>query len=240
MWRMLGVLALLTGCATIRAPEAVLAPDWPGVLAARVDRDGRVDFAGIAANPAPIEAVVRSIARDGPAAQPTRAGQLAAHANAYNALAMYGVVRDGIPQRLDLLDRLYFFKLTRFVIGGRPVSLYDYENDVIRPLGEARIHFALNCMAVSCPRLPRQPFTAAALDAELDRAAQLFFSEPRNLTVDDASRTVFFSAILDFYTEDFLKTAPSLIAYANRYRTPPIPPDYNVRFFQYDWTINRQ
>ena len=25
--------------------------------------------------------------------------------------------------------------------------LYDYENEVIRPIGEVRVHFALNCMA---------------------------------------------------------------------------------------------
>jgi len=205
-----------------------------------VDGSGRVDFAGIAADPAPLEAVVRAIGTNDPAAEPTRAGQLASHINAYNALAMYGVVRDGIPRRLSLLDRVRFFKLTRFIVGGRPISLYDYENDVIRPIGEERVHFALNCMAVSCPRLPARPFSAPDLDAELDRAARLFFSEPRHITVDDANRTVFFSAILDFYTGDFRAKAPSLIAYANRYHAPPIPADYRTRFFSYDWTINAQ
>ena len=39
------------------------------------------------------------------------------------------------------------------------MSLYTLENDVIRPLGDERVHFALNCMVVSCPRLPRVAFT---------------------------------------------------------------------------------
>ena len=244
--RLAAVLILVAGCATIRAPEpaAASASGWPAILHDDVDELGRVDFAKIAADPAALDAVVAGIARtaptNAPAAFPTRADRLAFAINSYNALAMYGVVRAGIPVRLTLLGRVSFFVLTDFVVGERPISLYDYENDVIRPMGEERVHFALNCMAVSCPRLPRAPFTGAGLDQQLDAAARQFFAEPRNVTVDDATRTVFLSAILNFYPEDFMKKAPSLIAYANRYRTPPIPEGYRVRFFDYDWTINRQ
>ena len=238
--------AALSGCATLRPPVIASAGPppmqaWAEVLRTRVDGVGRVDFRGLAADPAPLEAYVASIADAEPATDlPGRDGLIAFRINSYNALAMYDVIRSGIPERLSLLDRLSFFKLKKFVVRGREISLYDYETDVIRPMGEERVHFALNCMAVSCPRLPQTPFTAAGLDRELDSAARLFFSEPRNVTVDDATRTVFLSAIMDFYTEDFLKKAPSLIAYVNRYRAQPIPADYQVRFFPYDWTINIQ
>ena len=47
-----------------------------------------------------------------------------------------------------------------------------------------------------------------------------------------------FSAILDWYEEDFLAVAPSLIAYANRYRDEPIPEHWEVGFLDYDWTLN--
>ncbi|MCI0400628.1 MAG: DUF547 domain-containing protein [Gammaproteobacteria bacterium] len=49
------------------------------------------------------------------------------------------------------------------------MSLYAYENDVIRKLGEPRVHFALNCVALGCPILPKKPFTGKWLDAELER-----------------------------------------------------------------------
>lgn len=240
----------LGGCSTLRAtaPVTALPQDearsYALILRQYVDDQGRVDFQGLAANRHPLEIVVAGIGRtapnNAPSAFPARQDQLVFHINAYNALSMYDVIRSGIPSRLSLLDRIEFFKLTRVVIGGQPISLYDYENDVIRPLGEERVHFALNCMAVSCPRLPRVPFTAAGLDQELDGAARLFLSEPRNVQIDPARRVVRLSAILRFYTEDFLKKAPSLIAYVNRYRTPPIPEDYTVEFIDYDWTINAQ
>ncbi len=232
-------LMLLAVCPSI----AATADDpWATVLRTAVDDQGRIDFTRLQAAPAALDAAVAAIAREAPnnapARFPTSADRIAFHINTYNALAMAHVIRSGIPRRLSLLDRMQFFKLSDVVVGGRSISLYDYENDVIRPLGEERVHFALNCMAVSCPRLPRTPFTAANLDAELDAAARLFFSEPRNLQLDPARKIVRLSSILDFYTGDFLKRAPTLIGYANRYVGPPIPDDFRVRFIPYDWTIN--
>ena len=243
-------LGMLAGCTTLRvvSPVTPLPSDeaaaWPFVLQQAVDSQGRVNFRGLAAQPGALEVAVASIGQAAPTNAPERfpalQDRLAFHINAYNALAMYAVVRSGNPERLSLLGRVDFFKLTRLVVGGQPISLYDYENDVIRPLGEERVHFALNCMAVSCPILPQTPFTAAGLDAELDAAARRFFAEPRNVQLNPARRVVRLSSILNFYPEDFLRRAPSLVAYANRYRADPIPADYKVEFIPYDWTINAQ
>jgi hypothetical protein len=70
------------------------------------------------------------------------------------------------------------------------MTLYTYENRVIRAMGDERVHFALNCMSVGCPRLPRQPFLGAELDQQLDEARRFFFSELRNLQFDQRTRTV--------------------------------------------------
>jgi hypothetical protein len=80
-----------------------------------------------------------------------------------------GCVQAGVPESLGGLTKLTFFYLRTFTIGGKSISLYTFENDVIRPLGEERVHFALNCMVVSCPRLPRVAFSAAELDGQLDQ-----------------------------------------------------------------------
>ncbi len=133
-----------------------------------------------------------------------------------------------------------FFYLRTFTVGGRSISLYNFENDVIRPLGEERVHFALNCMVVSCPRLPRTAFSANMLDRQLDTAARAFIGEDRNVRADAAKREIWLSAIFDFYTKDFLAHAPSLVAYVNRYRVGKLPPDLTVRFLDYDWTVNER
>lgn len=241
---------LLASCTTWEATPPVtplpqdVAWSWNDLLGRRVDAQGRVDFRGIAADRGPLEIVVAGIAQtaplNAPADFPTQGDALAFHINAYNALAMYNVVRSGIPERLSQLERVDFFRLTRFVVGGRELSLDDYRNRVIRPLGDERVHFALNDMTRSSPRLPRGPFTAENLDGELDAAARVFLAEPRNVQPDPARRVVRLSSLFRFHAEDFLRRSPSLIAWINRYRTVPIPGDYRVEFIEYDWTVNAQ
>jgi hypothetical protein len=125
-------------------------------------------------------------------------------------------------------------------VGARPITLYKYENDVIRKLNDARLHVALNCMSIGCPRLPREAFTAERVNEQLDREARRFYNEERNVKVDDTKRVLYVSEILKFYTKDFLAEAPSLGAYVNKYRDNKVPEDYKVEFIPYDWTINRQ
>jgi hypothetical protein len=246
----LGVISLLSISAPVpaAATEAMTVPQWQAlwssVLMHYVDKEGRIDFSGLARDPGKLDHVVAFIAETSPSLQsqlfPDRNSKLAFYINAYNALAMYGVIQAGIPASLGGLRKVSFFYLQKFTLGGKSISLYDLENDVIRPMGEERIHFALNCMVVGCPRLPRAAFDGAVLENQLETAARTFGGESRNVWIDASRREVWLSAIFEFYTKDFLEHAPSLIAYLNRYRNGSIPPDFKVRFLDYDWTVNGQ
>ena len=217
---------------------------WARVLERHVDDRGRVDFAALAQDRADLDRFVAYVYDTGPDNSPwlfpTAAHVLAFHLNAYNALAMHTVIEAGIPVTLAGMRRVGFFLLGKVRVGGEAISLYDYENRVIRALGDARVHMALNCMSISCPRLPREPFRAAALDAQLERESRYFFNEPRNVEVDAAAKVVRLSEILRFYRADFLAATPSLAAYVNRYRERKVPESYRVEFSDFDWTINRQ
>jgi hypothetical protein len=246
---MLGVFAVFSTTpvpTTVNDPSAMSNADWLAawnrVLDRHVDDAGRIDFRALLSDHGDLDRVIAFIATVDPVTAPdrfpTREWRLTYYINGYNALAMYGVLAAGIPRDLAGLRKLGFFYRRTFTVGGRQISLYDLENDVIRPLGEERIHFALNCMVVSCPRLPHTAFASDTLDRQLTEAAREFIAAPRNLRVDRDKRILWMSAIFDFYTKDFLAKAPNLIAYANRYRLDKIPEDLTVRFFDYDWTVN--
>ena len=213
------------------------------VLQRHVNDQGQVDFAALRddtsdAGLGALEAYLQAIAATPLDAAPTPRARLAHMVNAYNALSMYNVIASGIPPSHNGFAKVRFFVLRKFVIGGTPMSLYDFENSIIRKLGEPRVHFALNCSAVSCPVLPRAVFTAGRLDEELERETRIFFARASNLRIDDAQRTVFFNEILKFYTEDFVPAhGLNLIAYAQRYTDRQIPADYAIAFSPYDWTI---
>ncbi|MEO7853998.1 MAG: DUF547 domain-containing protein [Rubrivivax sp.] len=152
------------------------------------------------------------------------------------------MLESGIPETHAGVNKLHFFVLRELPVALRQMSLRSFENDVIRPYalarGEPRIHFALNCSARSCPQLPRKPFSAERLDAELQRETLAFLARADSFRIDDANRSVWLSEILDFYREDYVPArATSLIAYANRYAARPAPLGYTLLFTPYDWRI---
>lgn len=220
---------------------------WGSVLKNSVDGQGRIDFQEVGAKPDAFHIFIRYIAQASPQnrlelfLKPE--DKLAYYINAYNALAMYGVIQKNFPKDFDgLTHRAKFFLLTKYVVGGERISLQKLENDVIRPLGDPRIHFALNCMVKSCPRLPQGPFFATTLDEQLNAAAREFLNSTKHVQVDIDKQEVRLSKILKWYEDDFVnpQQASSLISYINRYRREIIPETYDVEFLDYDWTVNNQ
>ncbi len=242
-------LALITGCATVEVPRIdpqfeAIKPDeaWKAVLSQFVDKRGRVDFQGLAKARQKLDLYVNYIAQNGPRTNPDKftapETRLAHYLNSYNALSMFNVLDSGIPESLSGFKKVRFFYFKKFWIDGDRMSLYAYENDIIRRVGEERVHFALNCMSAGCPRLPQTPFPQVGLDKILQSQALEFFNEERNVQIDPVKQVVRLSEILKFFTDDFLKKSPTLIHYVNQYRKNKIPDDYQVDFIPYDWTVN--
>lgn len=273
---MIASLALLleAGCTTLEPPGPAAVPPAPErfshehfdrVVRRHVDAEGRVDYAALQGDRADLDAYQRLLAAYSPDSHPemfpTREDDLAYWINAYNASAIVAVlayypiagVGDVKPPLLlrFLPDKSGFFVFQRFTFGGSTTNLYVLEHRVIRArYREPRVHFALNCASRSCPRLPARAFTAAGLEAELDRETRRFFAEERNLRVDHAERAVHLSSILDWYESDFTDALPgddaTLTAYAALYAPPDVAAelaragDYEVRFVPYDWRLNDQ
>jgi hypothetical protein len=237
-------LAFAAFGAALPAPDAIAVETaqaraaWARVLEQHVGPSGSIDFDAIRESPSDLDRYVAWAAVHGPRSTPElfpdAASRLAYYIDTYNALAMANVVHG----RWRPAQKIRFFWWTRLSVDGEKRSLYSLENDLIRPLGDPRIHFALNCMVRGCPRLPREPWSAERLDPQLDAATRRFLGAPRNVELVHDRRVVRLSSLFDFYREDFLAEAPSLVAYVNGYREEPIPEGYAVEFIPYDWTLN--
>src|SRR5205085_8803536 len=130
------------------------------------------------------------------------------------------------------------------VLGGEKLNLKKLEDKYVREgFKDPRVHAALNCASKGCPRLPQTAFLPEKLDEQLDKGMSEFVAEKRNVTIDDAAKTVTLSKILDWFSKDFLAYEEAHgdpngthIDYVNRYRgaNPKIPKDYKMKFFDYD------
>ena len=252
------VFGLLTGIAAGAAgPDtAPRSPHdlWTGVLGRYVDDSGFVDYDGLLANRADFDVYLGWLQANGPRstpeAFPTQPHQLAYWINAYNALVIEGVLARG-PERKSvwrgLISGWAFFRSMEISFDGTVSNLQSLEDELIREgFKDPRIHAAVNCASVSCPRLPRMAFVAEDLDARLDAAMTEFV---RDHVVYTGGGTAQLSKIFDWFEDDFLdyergagNANPDLLDYVNRFRAPDaqIPGDTRVRFLNYDKGINAQ
>jgi hypothetical protein len=130
------------------------------------------------------------------------------------------------------------------MVAGEERSLDEIEHAIIRPMGEPRIHFAVNCAARSCPPLVPQAYTAEELDRQLDARVRAFVATPAQFAPDPEAGVVRLNAILNWFGEDFgghdgVKSffVPYLSGSAREMMEDP---SVKLSFMDYDWTLNER
>ena len=233
-----------------------------------VDHEGRVNYSALKQDSRDLDQYYHLIATFSPDSHPdlfpSESHKLAYWINAYNATAIKTVltyypissVLDVKPPAVFffLSEKSGFFVFQRLTYGGKTTSLYYLGNGVIRErFQEPRIHFALNCAALGCPRLPRQAFSGEDLERQLDQETRKFLSEARNFRIDHSGKTIYMSSIFKWYEDDFLnwyqknysESKASLVNYIALYLTSDKAAElkehgnqYALRFLPYDWGLN--
>ncbi len=228
------------------------APKLDAALARFVSDDGRVDYAVLEADGSAL-ACARDLAQFDLTLLRSREEKLAFWINAYNCLALVGVLKHlrenrsyrGVMQS-GYLGALRFFYLDRYVVGGRKLSLATIENRIRRgQLREPRIHFALVCASASCPPLKRGLYSAEHIDDDLDAAARNFICSPKGVYVERETHTLWLSPIFKWYHKDFEREAGSVVNYIARYLSDHERAylerhgaQIRLRYGKYDWTLN--
>jgi len=230
-------LALLFAATTSLAQGIDHAP-FDALLRANV-KNGVVNYSGFQNNAA-FKQYVESLSK--PAKLETKADQIAYYSNAYNALAIQGIL-DGLSPS-SFLGRARYFKTKEWPLNGRNITLYDLEHKVLRPLGDPRIHFAIICASKSCPFLRSEVYSAAKLDGQLDEQAKQFLNDPFRNRFDKGTKTAHLSEIFKWFDEDFSGPAGSVQKYIAKYVADPdaakglAAGTYMTEWIPYDWTLN--
>lgn len=226
---------------------------WDRLLRAYVDDRGNVDYAGWKRSPEArgmLERYLQQLSHADPSRPAQRPAQLAFWINAYNALTVYGILREypttSIRNHTARLFGYNIWKDLLLYVGGQPYSLDTIEHQILRKMGEPRIHFAIVCASRSCPPLRNEAYTAERLDEQLSDNARRFFASPVGFRYVPAERTMYVTSILKWFGEDFgagqaeqlRRIAPFLPTEAARQAA--LRGDVNVAYLDYDWSLNDQ
>jgi hypothetical protein len=259
---LLASAVLLAGCFSNASVQSV-EPDRPvttpatfdhsafsSVLAEVVDERGFVDYAALAADPAPLDGYLARLAATDPSAL-SDDDRLAFWLNVYNAYTLK-LVADNYPVASirDVVKGLFLplvnspFRVDFVVVGGETMTLDDVEHGTIREaFDEPRIHFALVCAAVSCPPLRAEAYAGDRLDAQLDEQGRRFLTNPDKNRIPADDETIRLSKIFDWFGGDFGDDDAALQAFLAPYfdgdvRDRLARGAYDVDFLSYDWSLN--
>jgi hypothetical protein len=244
LFRKIGLSALLAGAAITLCGAAIAAtPDYAEfdeLLLMNV-RDGFVNYDGFAADPR-FPAFIQHVGTVEPSSLKSQDDLLAFYINAYNALAIQGILDNLSPR--SLFGRYKFFKRKKFIVSGEKINLFDLERKKIIGIGDPRIHFAIVCASLSCPRLSSNAYTPDSLDDQLQRAATGFINDPTRNRFDLERRIAFVSSIFKWYSTEFEAAGGSLQKYLARYvddariQDALLLEEFDLRFEDYDWNLN--
>lgn len=216
---------------------------YQAVLTSRVS-GGRVDYSGLKAAPAALDAFVAEVSA-APVASFSASQKKAFYINAYNALTL-DLIADNYPLASILdLDGGKVWDTRSFSVGGERLTLNAIENTKLRTLGDPRIHAAINCAAVSCPPLQSRAFVAESLEAQLDTATRAWVSTMVS-TMNVSGGVISVSKIFEWFSVDFARyggTAQAAAlgfigAYAPADKAAAVKAAVEVRFLEYDWKLN--
>jgi len=204
----------------------------------------RVDYAALRSSQA-WRALLQSLRESDPQRLRSREERLAFWINAYNILAIDIVRRHYPVDSIRSIGGLFspVWKKEAGEIGGRDYTLHEIEHEILRPMGEPRIHGAIVCASLSCPPLRREPYRPQHLDAQLDDNVRAWLADPRKgARIDRSTGAIYLSPIFDWFEEDFGDDPVSFVA-------SHLPPEeaswlrnrngrLRIRYLDYDWSLN--
>ena len=208
---------------------------WNNFLQKHVDNNGNVNYATINADESELKTYLNQFVNNPPKNSWTKNEKLAYWINAYNAFTIKLII-DNYPLK-SIKDIKNPWDKKFILIDGALISLNHIEHEILRKMDEPRIHFAINCASVSCPKLLNEAFEAAKLDSQLTNATKSFINNPKknNLAMDHVE----ISKIFKWFNKDFEKKG-SIIDFLNAYSEIKINPDAKIGYLDYNWNLNKQ
>lgn len=216
------------------------------LLAESVDGAGSVAYGSLLNKQEELDTYLQALARSTPESL-SKYERLALLINAYNAFTLKLMLLHPQIESITKVPEEKSWDAEIWPLGGEPVSLNGIEHALIRAhFPEPRIHFALVCASVGCPKLRNEAFTGKRLLTQLEEQALHFFQQKQNLQWKADENLLLVSEIMDWYRDDFKSHHGSVLAAALFYlddealksSIQAAEDKVTIGYIPYDWGIN--
>jgi len=205
---------------------------WSVFLNKYVTKNGHVNYKAIKENQTELNNYLSLFSKTEPSSTWIKNQKLAYWINAYNAFTIKLII-DNYPTKSikDISDPWD----KKFVnINEKKVSLNYIEHDILRKMNEPRIHFAINCASVSCPKLLNTAFLSQTLNSQLNNAAKRYINSKENKIEKGNVRL---SKIFKWFSSDF-KNNGNVLDFINKYSIAKVSNKENYKYLDYNWSLN--
>lgn len=223
---------------------------WSKLLAKHVDEKGLVGYRKWKASKADMKTLddyLEHLSYASFTKEAKKEVKLAYWINAYNAVTVHGILREYPTTSIrNHTARVFGYNIwddLQLHVADKQYSLNQIEHEILRKLDEPRIHFAIVCASIGCPRLLKEAYEPARLEQQLTENAKHFFADKQKFRVDLQQRTIYVSPILDWFEEDFGESSAEQMK-----RVAPWVPEQarelaasetaEVEYLEYDWGLN--
>lgn len=219
---------------------------FDALLKKHVDDDGWVNYSGFDDDEDELDDYLLALA-EAPFDEMGRNEKLALLINAYNACTIRLILDhfdDGNLTSIRKIPDAKRWKYKRWNVGSNIWSLDDIEHKQIRPkFKEPRIHFALVCAAVGCPKLRNEAYVAERIAEQLEDQARYAHAHERWFRFESRKNVVRLTKLYKWYGDDFKQVAGSVLEFAARY-SPELKKALDagkkptVKWLEYNWNLN--
>jgi hypothetical protein len=227
--------------------------EWDALLHKYCDAKGMVGYAAWHRDKSDrrrLTAYLAQLSRADPNRKSAQAATMAFWINAYNAVTIHGILREypttSIRNHTAKVFGYNIWTDLLLPVGDKNYSLDQMEHDVLRKMGDPRIHFAIVCASIGCPPLSNSAYLPTKLDSQLTANAKRFFADGQKFQHDSSNKTIRLSPILKWFREDFGTSQKALL----RTIAPFLPDESaqalatggkaSVSYLEYDWGLNDQ
>jgi Protein of unknown function, DUF547 len=226
--------------------------DFDALLDKYVDQNGYVKYRSLKSNRSDklsLRNYLAHLSKANPRLKSSKNAKLAFWINAYNAVTLEGILQvyptSSIRNHTAKVFGYNIWKQLPLIVGNKQYNLEQIEHEILRKMNEPRIHFAIVCASIGCPRLLNEAYTAENVDQQLTKNAKDFFSRRSNFRIDSRTKTVHTSSILEWFGTDFGQNDSAVLKAIYPYLTSDAKaalknPGYRLSYLNYNWDLNDQ